>query len=67
MNRKQEEHEEFQMRENEKKTEYRHKLDTEVRKIEFERKFQLKDHFNENHEQMNHRRGLGRGSNWRRR
>ena len=61
------EHEEFQMRENERKNEYRHRFDTDVRKMENERKFQLKDHFNENHELMNNRRGLGRGVYSRRR
>ena len=60
MKKKQYDHKDYQLREQERTRDFRHRLDLEVKKIEFERKFQLKDHFNENHQEMNHRRGLGR-------
>ena len=60
MNKKQYDHDDYQLRQQERRRDFRHKLDLELKKNEYKRKFQLKDHFNENHQEMNHRRGLGR-------
>ena len=56
----QRDHREFVMRQNERRREYRNRLESDARKNEFERKVHLKDHSEGDVGDMDGRRGLAR-------